>query len=223
MENERVHSANAHAIARTVAVALADSAAVPGANAIAVANATTHTTISAKSMKVALIPGHGPSIDKGAENTDGTTELAWNRDLVSRVQFHLNGKVESVIVNRVKERLSPVPEINATRADIAIEFHCNASDGRASGTEMIYYEGSKAGRKLAEALLSRTVEALKLPNRGVKTPFAGRGNYFLSKTKMPAVIAESMFIDNSSDLRIATERKEELARGYAAAILSFSV
>lgn len=171
-------------------------------------------------MKVALIPGHGPEIDRGAENRDGTTELAWNRDLVNRIQFHLNGAVESVIIHRKRERVSPVLEINQTKPDIAIEFHCNASDGRASGTEMIYV--SRAGKRLAEALQSEAVKALRLPDRGVKQPFAGRGNYFLTKTDMPAVIAESMFIDNSDDLRVANERKEDLARAYARAILSLA-
>lgn len=166
-------------------------------------------------MKIALVIGHGPSIDRGAENHDGTTELEWNRDLVRRIQSHLSS-VESVIVHRVKERHSPVEEINATKADLAIEFHCNASDGKATGTEMIYL--SRAGKRLAEALQKEAVQALHLPDRGVKTPWSGRGERFLRYTTMPAVIAESFFIDNSDDLRVANERKEELALAYARAI-----
>lgn len=168
-------------------------------------------------MKIALIPGHGPSIDRGAENKDGTTELDWNRDLVRRIKSHLDGRAEVVVVNRVKERLSPVAEINATKADIAIEFHLNSATGQATGTEMIYI--SKSGKALAERLQKAAVATLRLADRGVKTPFAGRGNYFLTKTNMPAVIVESFFIDNSDDLAIGNERKEELAMSYANALV----
>lgn len=169
-------------------------------------------------MKIALIPGHGPAIDKGAENHDGTTELEWNRDLVHRIAVHIGHRGEAVIVNRVKERLSPVSEINATGADVAVEFHLNSSNGKASGTEMIYI--SKAGQKLGRKLQAAAVGVLKLPDRGVKTPFAGRGGYFLTKTRMPAVIVESGFIDNDNDLLVLNARKEELARAYADALLS---
>jgi N-acetylmuramoyl-L-alanine amidase len=168
-------------------------------------------------MKIALIPGHGPSIDQGAENKDGTTELAWNRDLVRRIKSHLDGRAEVVVINRVRERLSPVAEINATQAQVALEFHLNASNGKASGTEMIYI--SRAGRIIAEKLLNAAVGVLRLPNRGVKQPFAGRGNFFLTKTRMPAVIVESFFIDNSEDLEVGNARKEELALAYALALV----
>lgn len=167
-------------------------------------------------MKVALIPGHGPEIDRGAENKDGTTELDWNRDLVRRIKSHLEGKVEVVVVNRTKERLSPVVEVNATNADLAMEFHLNSATGTATGTEMIYV--SQSGKKLAERLQKAAVSILRLADRGVKNPFAGRGNYFLTKTRMPAVIVESFFIDNSEDLAVGNARKEELALAYANAI-----
>lgn len=169
-------------------------------------------------MKIALIPGHGPEIDRGAENKDGTTELDWNRDLVRRIKSHLEGRAEVVVVNRVKERLSPVAEINATGADLAVEFHLNSATGNATGTEMIYI--SRSGKKLAEKLQKAAVSTLRLADRGVKTPFAGRGNYFLTKTTMPAVIAESFFIDNSDDLAVGNARKEELAMAYANALIA---
>lgn len=169
-------------------------------------------------MKVALIPGHGPEIDRGAENRDGTTELDWNRDLVRRIKSHLEGRAEVVVVNRVKERLSPVQQINETGADIALEFHLNSATGNATGTEMIYI--SQAGKKLAEKLQKAAVLTLRLADRGVKKPFAGRGNYFLTKTRMPAVIVESFFIDNSEDLAVGNARKEELALSYANAIVA---
>lgn len=172
-------------------------------------------------MKVCLVPGHGPEIDRGATNADGTTELDWNRDLVRRIKSHLDGRAEVVMIGRVKERLSPIDEINSTGADVVVEFHLNAANTKASGTEMIYI--SQAGKKLAEKLQAAAVKALHLPDRGVKTPYQGRGNRFLTGTTMPAVIAESGFIDNDSDLRVLNERKEELAMAYANALVSCQV
>lgn len=168
-------------------------------------------------MKVALIPGHGPVYDQGAENANGVTELDWNRSLVSRIVCCLDPSVDYVVIHRTAEKTSPVPEINASKADFALEFHCNAYDGLASGTEMVCV--SKQGRLIASLLQSHAVSVLGLPDRGIKPPFARRGNYFLTRTTMPAVIVESFFIDNTNDLRTATERKEALAGGYAQAIL----
>jgi N-acetylmuramoyl-L-alanine amidase len=170
-------------------------------------------------MKAALIPGHGPNIDRGAVNSDGTTELDWNRDLVNRIASHL--PEQHIIVNRTVERISPISAINATRADLAIEFHLNAATGAATGTEMIYWPSSVGGKKLALALQRAAVDVLKLKDRGIKEPWEGRGAAFLRGTRMPAVIAESFFIDNSSDLRRGNEVKEELAKAYAEVIKSF--
>lgn len=171
---------------------------------------------------IALVIGHGPKIDKGAGNKDGTTELAWNTDLALRIGCHLKDKAIVKLVNRVVERLQPVEQTNATGADVAIELHCNSFNGIASGTEMIHHPHSSAGRRLAVLLQEAAVNVLKLPNRGVKPPQGGgRGMRWLAGTIMPAVIVETMFIDNDADLKRANEKKEELAEAYAKALLAF--
>lgn len=171
---------------------------------------------------VALVIGHGPSIDKGAENTDGTTELQWNQNLVSLISAALIGKLATSVVHRQIERVQPVKETNATNADFAIEFHCNSNGPTSSGTEMIHFPGSTLGKKLASLMLEEVVQILLLPNRGIKPPEGGRGRAFLSKTQMPAVIAESMFINNSNDLRVANENKTRLSGAYARAFIRFA-
>lgn len=171
---------------------------------------------------LAIVIGHGPRVDKGAENHNGTTELDWNRDLAHRIREHLGDRANAVIVHRVKERLQPVAETNATGAAAAVELHCNSYDTRASGTEMIYHPGSARGKALAEILQRRAVAALGLPSRGVKEPQAGgRGSRWLKGTAMPAVIVESMFIDNDHDLERANARKDALAEAYANGLLEF--
>lgn len=171
--------------------------------------------------KVALVIGHGPKVDLGAVNKAAReTELNWNTDLAQRIKDRLSGRAEGVIVKRTTERLQPVMETNATKADAAVELHLNAFNGSASGTEMIAV--SKRGRELATLLQAAAVRVLGLPDRGVKGPQGGgRGQRWLNGTSMPAVIVESFFIDNDKDLARANAKKDDLAQGYADAIVSF--
>lgn len=164
---------------------------------------------------IAIVVGHGPTNDKGAQNPDGTTELMWNRDLAHRIIKHIGDRCPVVLIYRKVENLPPYAEVNESEASIAVELHLNAFDNKATGTEMIHYEGSKRGMVLAQALQDAAVTVLKLKDRGIKTPQNGRGNAFLKKTHMPAVIVESFFIDNNTDLARGNANKDSLAAAYA--------
>lgn len=171
---------------------------------------------------IAIVIGHGPRIDKGATNPDGTTELEWNTELAAMMKEAIGERAKAVIVHRVTERLQPVAETNATGADAAVELHLNSFNGKASGTEMIHAERSVRGKALAQALQSAAVGALQLPDRGIKGPQGGgRGRRWLEGTRMPAVIVESFFVDNSGDLAIANQAKKTLAKAYADALVAF--
>lgn len=170
---------------------------------------------------IALVVGHGPVKDKGAVAKDGTTELGWNTDLAPRIAAHIGTRAKVVVIHRRIERQSPVVAVNGSGAAIAVELHLNAADGTASGTEMIHAPNSVKGAALARVLQSAAVSVLNLPNRGVKPPWKGRGAAFLTKTKMPAVIVESFFIDRPSDLARGNARKDALAAAYADALVRF--
>lgn len=177
-------------------------------------------------MKIlALVIGHGPRVDRGAQNRNGTTELDWNTDLAERIMEKLETTpaLKAIVVHRRIENVPPTSAVNDIGAHFAVELHCNAFDTHATGTEMIHYPGSSKGNRLAEVLLNKVVDCLELPNRGVKTPFQGRGNAFLSKTRCPAIIAETMFIDNDHDLSVATVKKEELATAYAEGMIEYAL
>lgn len=169
----------------------------------------------------ALVIGHGPKLDKGAENRNGTTELAWNGDLARMIASELDGRLNFKLVHRVTERLQPVKETNETMADLAVELHLNSFNRLASGTEMIH-SGSVGSEKLATLLQAAAIKVLKLPDRGIKLPQNGRGERWLKGTRMPAVIVESFFIDHDHDLRTGTERKLALAKAYADALVAFA-
>lgn len=179
--------------------------------------------------KIGIVVGHGPNIDRGAVNANGTTELDWNRELAHFIGLELKGKegIQFQIISRRIEKLSPVAEINAYNPDIVIELHLNGSDdedpdleGEATGTEMVF-SGSQRSGALAKVLLDAAVGVLQLRNRGVILPWKGRGARFLKKTNMPAVIVESFFIDHTPDLQRGNQVKKELAKAYADALVKF--
>lgn len=172
--------------------------------------------------RLALVIGHGPKIDKGAESADGTTELDWNTELADLIKQNIGNALDVVIIHRVTERIPPVAQVNATAADFTVELHCNASDGAASGTEMICLPTSPRANALATLLQRAAVAVLNLKDRGVKPPQNGRGTGFLKGTKMPAVIVETLFIDNPKDLARGNAVKFALAAAYAKAFTTFA-
>lgn len=169
---------------------------------------------------VALIPGHSTT-DPGAINPNtGHTEYDYNLTLVDMIADELSrvGLVRPLIVHRETYQGLPA-KVNSTGADIALEFHCNAFNGEATGTEMLHYSGSRKGLAVARAMMGAAYGALALPHRGVKhVRGRDRGAYLLRETKMPCVIVESFFIDNDNDLRVGLDKQLQLARAYAQAI-----
>lgn len=175
-------------------------------------------------MKVALIIGHSFE-DKGAVNkTTGIQEFDYNERLVERIHKTLStlDNVESEIVYRSTYSGLPT-KVNATNADIAIEFHANAHNTLVSGTEMLYWHTSKKGKQLANLFQYAALDALGLSNRGVKAiDSARRGGHLLQKTRMPTIICEPFFIDNDDDLHTAQQEFERLAERFVVAISEYA-
>ena len=171
----------------------------------------------------ALVIGHKKSSPGAVNERAGLTEFDFNEELAIRIEK----KVKKTEVQRIYRRTyKELPDdINTLDPDFIVSLHCNAFNGRASGTEVLYYHKSEEGKKMAEILLNHLVEHLKLPNRGIKPKTAeDRGGPLLRYTKAPCVIAEPFFIDNDSDLSRAQEDEDidELAVAYAKAIEEIS-
>ncbi len=171
----------------------------------------------AKKKLCALVIGHKKR-SPGAENKKlRITEFDFNEDLAMRIEE----KVRITEIQRVYRRTyRELPgDINALGPDFVVSLHCNAFNGKASGTEVLYYHRSSTGKKVAGILQAHLVDFLKLPDRGIKPKTAeDRGGYLLRYTVAPCVIAEPFFIDNDDDLARAMADKEGLARAYAEAI-----
>lgn len=122
-----------------------------------------------------------------------------------------------------------VNRINEWNPDLAIEFHLNSSSPCASGTEMLLskshfnsYAEPTEFHVDVNSLNLRIAETVGIPIRHTK--FRGRwqrGGYFLNKTNCRAIIAETFFICNNSDLAKANENYDELAKAYVDWIVNY--
>ena len=175
--------------------------------------------VKPKMAKVFLSAGHGGS-DPGAV-ANGLREKDINLQVLLSCKEELERHGVTVVCSRTTDANDPVSdevkEANASGADLAVSFHCNAGGG--DGFEAFYYSGSQNGKKLAQCL-EKHVKALGQNSRGLKT---GDHLYFVRKTTMTAVLAESFFVDNLADMQIGDTLAEQKAFGvaYAKGILDY--
>ena len=165
----------------------------------------------------ALVIGHKKSSPGAVNHRTGLNEFDFNDDLAIRIEK----KAQQTAIQRVYRRTyGELPgDINSLNPDFVLSLHCNAFNGRASGTEALYYHRSESGKRIAEILQNYLVTFLELRDRGIKEKTAeDRGGFLLRYTKAPCVIAEPFFIDNHQDLAKANENLEGLAAAYARAI-----
>ncbi|MGL4252919.1 MAG: N-acetylmuramoyl-L-alanine amidase [Fusobacteriaceae bacterium] len=171
-------------------------------------------------MNISLSAGHSKT-DPGAVNpVTGVTEYMFNYELSVLVQMKLEEMGNKVtLVHR--GNLNELPnQINKTNSDVHVELHCNAFNSHATGTECLYYTGSKNGRRLGQSIQEEMVKVLRLSDRGVKE---STRELILRKTKMPCVIVESGFIDNIEDLKVLMLNKVALAKAIAVGIHNYGL
>lgn len=172
--------------------------------------------------KVSIDVGHSKE-DGGAINKAfNVNEFGFNSELAPLIKHELEVlNIECEIVFRKSYSQLPL-QINATGADVSVSLHCNACNGIASGTEVLYWHTSSNGKRLANNIQNEMLDVLGLRDRGIKPLDNGdRGASSLRKTVMPAVIVESGFIDNNVDYLILQDNKEKLAKAIATGIKNY--
>ena len=165
----------------------------------------------------ALVIGHKKSSPGASNDKSGLNEFDFNEELAIRIE----NKVKKTQIQRVYRRTwGELPaDINGLDPNFVLSLHCNAYNGQASGTEVLYYHKSKVGESIAKILQRHLVEFLGLRDRGIQPKTSeDRGGNLLRYTKAPCVIAEPFFIDNDQDLAKARDDLEGLAGAYASAI-----
>ncbi len=194
-------------------------------------------------MKILLDIGHGGSRksssgkiirDFGAVNQNyKTDEFHWNENFVKNylIQEFQKNNLNYEIILRKMDTEELVRDLNkaAQTDDIILSFHLN-SDIKASGTEVLYWETSINGKKLANLLQKKLTEVLKLPDRGIKgrrkprdskDALNQRGWTMFKNTKVPFVMMESFFITNSKDLETGNKNITAMAKAVTEAVLEF--
>ena len=171
--------------------------------------------------KIALIIGHS-STSPGASNaTTRMTEFDYNAHVALQVWRDYTGPNELILVFRRSLTLLP-EDINKIDPTIAISMHCNAFNQTATGTETLYYHRSETGKKLAKVFQESFVDFLKLPDRGIKPiDSEARGGYLLKNTIAPTIICEPFFIDNNSDIAVASVKN--VAAAYSEGLRRYSI
>lgn len=165
----------------------------------------------------ALVIGHKKDSPGAVNKNTGVNEFEFNEDLAARIEKKARNTKIQRIYRRTYKKLPG--DINALTPDFVLSLHCNAYNGRASGTEVLFYHRSEVSKGIAAVLQKRLVDFLGLSDRGIKPKASeDRGGYLLRYTKAPCVIAEPFFIDNDQDLAKAREDLEGLAGAYASAI-----
>lgn len=170
--------------------------------------------------KIMLDAGHGGN-DPGAVY-GGRQEKDDNLRQAMAVGNILSQNGIDVVYTRTDDVYqSPIEKArlaNASGADYFISFHRNSSPepNQYSGVETLVY--NQSGRKLTMAQnINRALENIGFKNLGVKSR---PGLVVLRRTRMPALLIETGFINTPEDNERFDENFNEIARAIADAILT---
>ena len=164
---------------------------------------------------IVIDAGHGGS-DPGAVY-EGRREKDDNLSLAIAVGELLSRQGVSVIYTRTTDVYQTPFEkaqmANQADADFFISFHRNSSEepNQYTGVETLVYDKQTMAENINGAL-----SELGFRNLGVK---ARPGLVVLRRTKMPALLIETGFLNNEQDNTLYDEKQEEIARAIADAVL----
>ncbi len=178
-------------------------------------------------MRVFLNPGHHPGIDCGAVNEYyGVEEAVIVREIGALVAKYLTEagvEVKSLQSDNLAGENPCYAEVcsnaNESGADLFISIHCNsAANIYAEGTETLVYALGGKSERAARAIQRQLVESLGTIDRGVKER---PGLLVLKHTTMPAVLVETAFISNDSDVYLFINSKDEIARAISRGVTDY--
>jgi len=149
--------------------------------------------------KIALIVGHKKQRPGSCNQRDGVCEWGVMNELVEDILFSYSGKHDLRKVLRVTYDTLPY-SVNKAGFDMAISFHANGGPPKATGSETIYCKHKPLSLEFAQIMHEQIVDAMCLRDRGIITPYNGRGSHILCETDMPCILIEPFFITNDDDL-----------------------
>lgn len=139
--------------------------------------------------------------------------------LADKVKYYLDQGHGGITVyrNNINMTLSQtVNHANSVNANVYFALHTNAGGGK--GTEIYHYPNSNNGKRFAEIMYNKIAPITVSPDRGIKT---NSSFYVLRNTKMPAVLIETMFHDNLTDVNDYLGKIELIAQEMAKGIYQY--
>ena len=169
--------------------------------------------------KVFLGIGHGGSDPGAIGNGFEEEDLNLAIGLACRDELERHGV--QVLMSRTKDENDPlteeIKECNAFNPDLAVDIHNNAGGG--DGAEAFYHYKGGVSKTLADNVLAEIVK-IGQNSRGAKIKKNAQGrDYFgfIRETSSPAIIVETAFVDNKTDIQIIDTAAEQKAMGEAIA------
>ena len=168
---------------------------------------------------IMIDPGHGGNdpgaVYKGRREKDNNLALAME---VGKILEENGVKVE--YTRTTDEYLSPFERAklaNEKKVDYFISFHRNSSPevNQYKGVEVLIYDKSGIKYEMAQNIVGALGE-LGFREIGVQER---PGLVVLRKTRMPALLIETGFINSDDDNQLYDEKQEEFAQAIAGAIL----
>lgn len=134
------------------------------------------------------------------------------RDLIVASLFMQEQPAIAVPTGTLIDKVSFINKAASKAHSIAIEVHFNAggTPGVTAGSETLYCPGSQAGEMMARIVQERIADIF-MPDRGIKPGYfrmepSKPVDFFLRKTRCPAVIIEPEFVHNAVKIRANRER-----------------
>ena len=169
--------------------------------------------------KIAIDAGHGGA-DPGAVY-QGRQEKDDNLKLALAVGERLQNSGLDVYYTRTEDiyqtPYQKAMAANESGADFLVSLHRNSSEypNQYTGVETLIYDKDGEKAEIAEDI-NEELENIGFRNNGVKIR---PGLVILRRSKMPAVLVESGFINSEEDNRLFDEEFDRIADGIADAIL----
>lgn len=171
-------------------------------------------------MDLALVIGHKEHQPGACNKTHDLCEFCFNEELAKNISKELSFD-HKIVLREDGGSYSKLPFYINTNINpkFVVSLHCNAFNTKASGTEVLYYHRSVKGKAMAEVFQKNLLDALELPDRGVKgRGTEDRGGFILRYTNAPCIISEPFFIDNNGDLERVKDRYDEFVAAYVESI-----
>ena len=178
-------------------------------------------------MKIALSVGHSRLSNGNYTSANGVkNEYLTMKKLAPQIKNFLELEGHKVDIINCPELKFKEPKeeknyklniINNNKYDLLIELHMNAFNGKAEGTEVLYY--SKKGSEVAKRVENKLATIFK--GRGIKQR---TDLYILRDSICTAILIELCFCDNDSDCKIYDKMGEiKIARLIAEGIIGKTI